>query len=144
MQMNLCKYSVSVKPCGDSVRRQLFIWCQIKLQHKQEPNALTLFSSSTTTRCLSPRALKSLNTRGSDVSCKKKKKKNNKINISVKVMNTGHTSASRILFTVIHFVCVCVTCGTVYGVGFMNSVRSIIHSRSSWETWMLWMGGKRG
>lgn len=35
------------------------------------------------------------------------KKKNNKINISVKVMNTGHTSASRILFTVIHFVCVC-------------------------------------
>lgn len=26
----------------------------------------------------------------------------------------------------------------------MNSVRSIIHSLSSWDTWMLWIGGKRG
>lgn len=32
--------------------------------------APTLFSSSTTTRCLSPRALNSLKTRGRDVSCK--------------------------------------------------------------------------
>lgn len=37
-----------------------------------------------------------------------------------------------------------ITWGTVYGVGFMNSVRSIMHSLSSWETWMLCMGGKRG
>lgn len=37
-----------------------------------------------------------------------------------------------------------VTWGTVYGEGFMNSERSMVHSRSSWDTWMDWIGGKRG